>query len=578
MYKQILFLILIAALSGNVSAQKKLVLVNNATSNYKIVIPADANEIEKQAAAVLQDYIQKITNFKIPVTIKISSTSAYQIIVGRNKIIPQRDLNNLGGDGFIIRSVNNTLILTGGTRKGVLYSVYTLLEDYLGCRMYTAAVTEVPHQSSISLPASIARKEIPSFAYRTTFYVESLNHTYSDFHKMNYFFEDWGLFAHTFENLVPQAKYFASHPEYYALVGGKRNPSQLCLTNAAVLNVVIQNLAQMIKEKPGAKYWSVSQNDNDNFCECDNCKRLNNEQGSYQGSILTFVNNVAKHFPNKTISTLAYRKTETPPKTIRPLPNVLIMLCTSYNDRRVPLKDQTSLSFYNNFKNWAAITSHLFIWDYIAQFANSISPFPNIYTIQPNVQYFASKNVTHLFLQGIGEMPAEFSELRCYMVSRVMWNKNADIKATMSEFIDGYYGKTGARYISEYIALLDKNASLKPVEVASGGSPVNAVNGYLSPANIKAYKSIFLAAVKATEGTVYNARIMKEYLPVLYAELEINKTMIAAGKINIVDKDINKTLLEDFYRRMKQLNITSLNEAWLNVDDYYKSYSDLIGK
>lgn len=578
MYKQILFLILIAALSGNVSAQKKLVLVNNATSNYKIVIPADANEIEKQAAAVLQDYIQKITNFKVPVTIKISSTSAYQIVVGRNKIIPQRDLNNLGGDGFIIRSVNNTLILTGGIRKGVLYSVYTLLEDYLGCRMYTAAVTEVPHQSSISLPASIARKEIPSFAYRTTFYVESLNHTYSDFHKMNYFFEDWGLFAHTFENLVPQAKYFASHPEYYALVGGKRNPSQLCLTNAAVLNVVIQNLAQMIKEKPEAKYWSVSQNDNQSFCQCENCKRLDDEQGSHQGSILTFVNNVAKHFPDKLVSTLAYLYSEAPPKTLKPLSNVIIMLCTSDEERRVPLNKQANSPFKDHFQKWSAITSQLFLWDYIVQFTNSLSPFPNLYTLQPNIQYFDSKNVTYLFEQGIGEMPAEFSELRCYLISRLMWNTKANIRATMQEFINGYYGKSGGAYISRYINLVSNNAAAKNAVLRSGWSPVNAVNTYLTRDDIKAYKSIFLAALKATEGTVYNARIMKEYLPVLYAELEINKTMIGTGKINIVDKDVNKTLLEDFYKRMKQLNIIYLNEARLNVDDYYKSYSDLIGK
>src|SRR5690606_29795356 len=54
-------------------------------------------------------------------------------------------------------------------------------------------------------------------------------------------------FVHTFGLLVPEEKYFSTHPEYYALVDGKRIPAassgtsgQLCLTNADVLNIIAQ--------------------------------------------------------------------------------------------------------------------------------------------------------------------------------------------------------------------------------------------------------------------------------------------------------------------------------------------------
>lgn len=577
MYKPLFYLLLILVLSNKVFAQKTFVLVNNARSNYKIIIPADANDIEKQSAAVLQDYIQKMSNCKIPVTAQNYSTSAQQIIIGRNKIIPQKDINSLGGDGFIIKKINNALILTGGNRKGTLYSVYTLLEDYLGCRMYTSKDIYVPHKNSINLPASVSRKEIPSFAYRTTFFEDAFNKDYCDFHKMNTYEEGFGLWVHSFEVLVPKDKYFQAHPEYFALVNGKRTADQLCLTNSAVLNVVIQNLQNLMKEKPGLKYWSVSQNDNDNFCECNNCTRLNGEQGGYQGSLLPFVNNVAKYFPDKTITTLAYRKTERPPNTIRPLPNVLIMLCTTYDERRIPYYKQVFKDFDVNFKNWSAITSTLFIWDYIVQLANSLSPFPNLYAMQIHVKYFGSRNVTDIFLEGIGNFPSELSELRTYMVSRLMWNKNADMKATMSEFINGYYGQNGGKYISSYINLLDKNASLKPVGLRSGGTPLDAMNAYLSAEDIKAYKTIFLNAMNATAGTVYNARVMKEYLPVLYAELEINKAKIGAAKISAADKEVNTNLLNDFNKKAKQLNIVYLNEARMTVDDYYKSYNNVLG-
>ena len=108
------------------------------------------------------------------------------------------------------------------------------------------------------------------------------------------------------------------------------------MSNLDVLLLVTQTLEKLIKEKPDQKYWSVSQNDNDNFCQCENCKRLNDEQGCYQGSFLPFVNNVAKHFPDKTITTLAYRNSEAAPKSMKPLSNVLIMLCTAFDERRIP--------------------------------------------------------------------------------------------------------------------------------------------------------------------------------------------------------------------------------------------------
>lgn len=577
MFRKLIYLLCIVAVCNTAFGQKGIVLVNNGKSNYKIVIPADANDIEKQSAAVLQDYIQKISDCKIPVAQQSYSTSAQQIIIGRNKIISQRDTVGLGQDGFIIKKVNNSLIFTGGNKRGVLYSIYTFLEDYLGCRMYTATVTEVPHKSVITLPVSIYQKQTPAFLYRTTLFFDALNNTYCDFHKMHYFLEGWGLWVHSFDVLLPAKKYFQSHPEYFALINGKRNPAQLCLTNPEVLRLVTQNLQQKINKNPTAPFWSVSQSDGNFFCQCENCKRLDDQQESHQGSLLTFVNNVANHFPDKLITNLAYLYSEAPPKTLKPLPNVMIMLCTSDEERRVPLSKQQNTPFKEHFDKWSKITSQLFLWDYIVQFTNSLSPFPNLHTLQPNIQYFASKNVTYMFEQGIGDIPAEFSELRCYMASRLMWNINVNINATMQEFINGYYGKNGGSYINQYITMVTKNAAAKNALLRSGWSPVNNMNTYLTPDNIKAYKNIFNNALNATAGTVYNARIMKEYLPVLYAELEINKSPLAAAKTSLAGKQANTDLLNDFYKRMKQLNIVYLSEARMNVDDYYKSYNQLLG-
>jgi hypothetical protein len=86
--------------------------------------------------------------------------------------------------------------------------------------------------------------------------------------------EDWGMWVHTMFSLVPPEKYFELHPEYYALMDGKRVKTQLCLSNAEVLAITIEELGKRMKEKPDKIYWSVSQMDTFGACECDGCKTL----------------------------------------------------------------------------------------------------------------------------------------------------------------------------------------------------------------------------------------------------------------------------------------------------------------
>jgi hypothetical protein len=90
------------------------------------------------------------------------------------------------------------------------------------------------------------------------------------------------------------------------VVKGTRLPTQLCLSNPAVLEITTQNLRKKIAQNPAAKYWSVSQNDNRDYCTCDICRSLDSIEGSPSGSIINFVNKVADQFPDKMISTLAY--------------------------------------------------------------------------------------------------------------------------------------------------------------------------------------------------------------------------------------------------------------------------------
>ena len=139
------------------------------------------------------------------------------------------------------------LIIAGGTGKGVLYGVYGLLEMWgFGC--IPPHAIHVPNAGSINIPKN-ALVVVPAVQYRTTSYADTRDPEYTDWHRLSSR-DDWGLFVHTFNELVSPDQYGKTHPEYFSLVNGNRQPgTQLCLSNREVLAVLIANL----KEKMAVK-------------------------------------------------------------------------------------------------------------------------------------------------------------------------------------------------------------------------------------------------------------------------------------------------------------------------------------
>ena len=68
-----------------------------------------------------------------------------------------------------------------------------------------------------------------------------------------------------------------------------------------------------MQAQPEAFVFSVSQNDWDNYCECDKCQALAKPEDSQMAPVLQLVNRVAeaveKEFPDKAVETLAYQWT-----------------------------------------------------------------------------------------------------------------------------------------------------------------------------------------------------------------------------------------------------------------------------
>ena len=492
-----LSLALIVAVASPAPSQqpKPLVFAENGRSDYRIVVAETASASTRHAATELQAFLQQMTGATLPLVSDSVDPTEHEIIVGRNRHLERLDLEvdfaALGDEGYVIRTLESSLVIAGSEKRGTLYGVYGLLEDHLGCRWFAPDVARIPEHERLVLPP-INEVKRPVLEYREPFTFDCFDPDWFARNRMNggrgqmgakhggrvYFGS--GLFVHTFNRLVPPDRFFDQHPEYYAEINGKRvkDRTQLCCTNDDVIRLCTEAVRKAMRADPGALVFSVSQNDWGNYCRCPACAALTEREGTPMGPLLHLVNcvasAVAEEFPGKLIETLAYQWSRRPPKTMRPAPNVVIRLCSIECCFSHPLATCDGLqnqAFCRDIKAWAAICDRLWVWDYCTSFPHYLLPFPNQRVRNDNIRFFVANNVKGIFEQDCYNTPhSELAALGGYLTAKFLWNPDYDEDQAINEFLEGYYG-AAARPIRRYLDLLHDHVEKNNIHVGIWAGP-----------------------------------------------------------------------------------------------------------
>lgn len=567
------------------SRSVQIALTNDGISTYRIVLSEKSTESDQHAALVLQNYISAISGAALPVVEAGEETGEDRILIGSttssDHIPDDIDREILEEDGFTIRIAGSDIIILGGSQKGSLYGVYTLLESHMGCRFYGPGAQVIPRRPSISLP-TIEDTQVPVIHFRSTHYAHAYEPDFEEWHKLDdgnkVRYRDWSTRVHTFQRLVPPGDNFEEHPEYFSEINGIRVPdTQLCLTNPDVFKIVVARLREMMEESPDVKYWSVSQNDTYGNCQCPECRALDERAGGPMGSLLTFVNRVAAEFPDKIISTLAYQYSRAAPLNIRPAENVCITLCSIECNRSAPIStDPRNAAFRKDVEEWGKIAGRIQVWDYVVQFRNLVSPFPNLHVLQPNIRFFVDNGIDALFEQGSGGLRGEFTDLRSHIIAKLLWNPETDIEDIINDFLEGYYGEA-APHLRRYINLMHRALRRSGERLDIYGNPYTPVEGYLSPRLMQRYERFLERAEEAVaDHPVFHERVTIARLPLAYARLEQAKRY-GTGELGFFTRRENgnwevrpamRRRLNDFVEMCKNAGIELLEEHGTSPDEY----------
>ncbi|MGH7969312.1 MAG: DUF4838 domain-containing protein, partial [Limisphaerales bacterium] len=496
----------------------------------------------------------------------------------RNSRIPI-DFAKLGTDGFALRTDRRRLVIAGGRPRGTLNGVYTFLEENLGVRWFTPEVEVVPHTNRLVLP-TLNETRVPALEYREVFWTEMMRD--GDFaarHRLNgpncHLTEKHGgpavvyyPFVHSMDSLVPRDLY-NEHPEYFPLIKGKRVNGyvQRCLSNPDVLKISIARVRQWIKEHPEATIISVSQNDTANYCQCDQCKALDEQEGTPAASMIRFVNAIAQDiehdYPNIQIDTLAYQYTRKPPKTLRPHRNVIVRLCSIECCFAHPLASCDSNEnrrFREDIIAWEPVAPKLYIWDYTPNFGHYQQPFPNFDAIQPNVQFFVRHGVKGLFEQGNYSSGGngELGPLRAYVLAELLWNPDTDVSRRIHEFLTAYYGQS-ASGMAAYLELLESQVRDGKAHAHIFDSPKAR---YLNSEFLTDADALLGRTEQSAENETVRFRVETARLPIWYVQLATNR----------VTGDERAELLKRFLDIARRAGVSNISEsqsldAWAKKQD-----------
>lgn len=569
--KNIIFIFFV--LSFKMMAQSDIIIKNQTANENVINI---ASESERPAALLLKSYLDKsFTNLFLIQNEKKQLEKNAKIYLSISKL--------KADNSFVIKSDEKDIFLIAPNIKLLRYAVYTLLESW-GYRKFTAKETYIPKLDKITFPKNTEQYYKPSFEYRVLLYPDAYDEDFRDWHKLDWHLDDFNVWGHSFGKLVPPKEYFKTNPSFFALYEGFRNEESLCMTNDTVVDIVIKNMQKVISQNPNAQFYSVSQNDDVVYCECQKCNSINNKYGGPQGSLYYFLNKIAKHFPKTKIVTLAYLHTFKPPKRLKLQSNIYTLICPIELNRGIAIEnDNTSKPFRKTLQDWSKTSSHLYLWDYTVQFSNYLSPFPNIHTFSDNYKFFKNNNIKGLFVQGYADIPGDFTELRQYLLAKLLWNCDVDINAVTDDFLRGFYGNA-APYIKKYLNLLAENQqkSNSFLDIYSG--PVQSRNTFLSPEAMDQYDNLINEAELALlQDPVLEPRVKKLRLALEYVFFEQSKFY---GKdqhgMFIInengEKSIRKGLTErvlNFTKRCSELGIYELSEAGLSPEKYYEDWLEI---
>ena len=415
-----------------------------------IVISRQASPHCREVAEELARYLDRITGGKFAIQ---TGDGSQGVVLGTLAEFPCAELAAAlrvrgaceGKEAYAVRSEAKRLLLVGATEMGVSHAAFRLLED-LGCRWFFPAGEweVVPTKPTLTAelnltdrPALLARRIWWGYGF---FDQDRCRKDYAAWARHNRMASSLEISCgHAWQTIIAaHQKTFDEHPEYLALVGGKRQGPQLCVGNPAVRKLVAQDALEQFRRQPQRDMVSLETSDGGGHCECPACRRLGNISDRVFGLANEVARAVAEKYPGKMVGLYAYNDHCEPPSF--PLePNVYVQSTAGFIRGKYTFEELMDL--------WPKRCRNMGFYDYLSVWMWDWDMPPggrgaNLAYLRRQIPRYVACHATSVDCESGNNWGVH--GLGYYVANRLMWDSAADVDALVADFFQQAFGPAAA--------------------------------------------------------------------------------------------------------------------------------------
>jgi len=487
-----LFLLFVLFAAASVMAE--LVIAEKGGSPYQIVVPesggnARLDHFVRLGGSVLRTALRKAAGAEVPLVteskklpgrpaIFVGSTAALKKAgLSAEGFVPwECSIKVIGKDIFIygrdcpapLKEISSRyLYYTVGSLKGCC----TFAEKFLNTRFVGPVMNSDRENDGVrTLP--LGKITVPdgfSFRRKPRFTLQGDNGGMLYTVANNFLAGAGNRFdVHYIDKVIPVAKYAKSHPEYFAVINGKRylraDMPQYCMSNPEVQRIVFEDALK--RADRGYPVVELGQQDGFIGCECPKCKAWygtpdwGEKMWLFQRDIMA---KLLKARPGIQVGIACYGVTHCVPKSFTKFPGkgVFINIAPARRD------------LLEKWKEFNVVGMNAWAYSMGAYLACGFSPADSFEKLRREVKILRSTPVTSLYLCGYMTSFA-LNGPWLYAWGKFMDDPDADVKVLLKDYCRFGFGEKAAPGFIRFFSIIDERMAKFPL---IPGQDFNDVDG-----------------------------------------------------------------------------------------------------
>lgn len=403
---------------------------------YLITIGQDPTDRDTRWAKYLYEHLKKRANDDEMVAFGVSEKEMWHVII---------QIDPTAQEGFRISRKGADIKLTASDDRHMLWLQYQLIKKIS---------KEDPRIDGSDLPPALLNLTDTcgtfAFDYQSIYSPAGLNSDYTGVMGLNNFDDSWGIWGHNLRKVLGD-----NTDKVYATIHGKTDDSQLCFSSPEMYTQIEDYIVNNFGEKGNSRFV-IAPDDNPYACTCASCTALGNSEKNATPAVTELVLRLAQRFPRHFFFTTSYLSTQQATDKQLPANAGVMVSAIDFPLRRIDSKDAQEKKFAQQLENWKKVTKNIYIWDYINNFDDYLTPFPILKIAQQRLQFFKKNGASGIFFNGSGYSYSSFDEMRTFVLSALLINPEQAVDDLIRNYFNQEY-PVSKKWLSDYYIDLENS-------------------------------------------------------------------------------------------------------------------------